>query len=77
MRVLGLCVSIDHANFMAAESAAIFLQQLGRGLRRTVGKDVLDCVGQQRKEFRFDLRYRRMLGRSRRHLVDDIDQGFP
>ena len=60
-----------------AESAAIFLQQLGRGLRRTVGKDVLDFVGQQRKEFRFDLRYRQMLGRSRRHLVADIDQGFP
>ncbi len=62
------------------ESATIFLQQLGRGLRRTEGKDVLtvlDFVGHQRKEFRFDLRYRRMLGRTRRELEADIQQGFP
>ena len=38
---------------------------------------VLDFVGQQRREFRFDLRYRRMLGRTRRELVADIEQGFP
>ena len=62
------------------ESATIFLQQLGRGLRRIEGKDVLtvlDFVGHQRKEFRFDLRYRRMLGRTRRELETDIQQGFP
>ena len=62
------------------ESATIFLQQLGRGLRRFDGKDVLtvlDFVGHQAKEFRFDLRYRRMLGRSRTELVDDIEQDFP
>ncbi|MBN4047603.1 DUF3427 domain-containing protein [Acidimicrobiaceae bacterium AH-315-P05] len=62
------------------ESATIFLQQLGRGLRRSEGKDVLtvlDFVGHQRKEFRFDLRYRRMLGRTRRELEADIQQGFP
>ncbi len=62
------------------ESATVFLQQLGRGLRRAEGKDVLtvlDFVGQQRREFRFDLRYRRMLGRTRRELVADIEQGFP
>ena len=62
------------------ESATIFLQQLGRGLRRTDGKDVLtvlDFVGHQTKEFRFDLRYRHMLGRTRRELESDIEQGFP
>ena len=62
------------------ESATIFLQQLGRGLRRTHGKDVLtvlDFVGHQRAEFRFDLRYRRLLGRSRKELESDIEQGFP
>jgi len=62
------------------ESATIFLQQLGRGLRRTKDKDVLtvlDFVGHQRKEFRFDLRYRRMLGRTRRELESDIKEGFP
>ena len=39
------------------ESATIFLQQLGRGLRRTRTKPVLtvlDFVGYHRKEFRFD-----------------------
>ena len=43
------------------ESATIFLQQLGRGLRRAHGKrssPSLDFVGHHRKEFRFDLRYR-------------------
>jgi superfamily II DNA or RNA helicase len=62
------------------ESATVFLQQLGRGLRRTAGKDVLtvlDFVGHQRAEFRFDLRYRRLLGRSRKELETDIVQGFP
>ncbi|MEX0768855.1 MAG: DUF3427 domain-containing protein [Microthrixaceae bacterium] len=62
------------------ESATVFLQQLGRGLRRAPGKDVLtvlDFVGQQRQEFRFDLRYSRMLGRTRRELQTDIAQGFP
>ena len=39
------------------ESATVFLQQLGRGLRRTRDKavlTVLDFVGHHRKEFRFD-----------------------
>ena len=39
------------------ESATIFLQQLGRGLRRTSTKPVLtvlDFVGHHRREFRFD-----------------------
>ncbi len=62
------------------ESATVFLQQLGRGLRRSEGKDVLtvlDFVGNQNKEFRFDLRYRSMLGRTRSELEADIVQDFP
>ncbi len=62
------------------ESATVFLQQLGRGLRHSEGKDVLtvlDFVGHQRKEFRFDLRFRHLLGRSRRQIEADIEQGFP
>ncbi|SFT96467.1 helicase-related protein [Arthrobacter sp. ov118] len=46
------------------QSATIFLQQLGRGLRREESKAVLtvmDFIGQQHREFRFDLRYRRSL----------------
>jgi superfamily II DNA or RNA helicase len=62
------------------ESATIFLQQLGRGLRRHAGKDVLtvlDFVGHARTEFRFDLRYRRLLGRTRREIESDLQQDFP
>ncbi len=62
------------------ESATIFLQQLGRGLRKHDGKSVLtvlDFVGQQRKEFRFDQRFSRMLGRSRRQIENDVETSFP
>ncbi|REJ73530.1 MAG: DUF3427 domain-containing protein [Acidobacteria bacterium] len=62
------------------ESATVFLQQLGRGLRRTRDKDVLtvlDFVGHQSRHFRFDLRYRRMLGRTRKELEADVRDGFP
>jgi superfamily II DNA or RNA helicase/HKD family nuclease len=61
------------------ESATVFLQQLGRGLRRSRDKDVLtvlDFVGHQRKEFRFDLRFRAMLGRTRREIERDIENDF-
>lgn len=62
------------------ESATLFLQQLGRGLRRADGKSVctvLDFVGTHRKEFRFDLRYRALLGGSRKDLEQQVQQEFP
>ncbi|NLA34071.1 MAG: DEAD/DEAH box helicase, partial [Actinobacteria bacterium] len=62
------------------DSATVFLQQLGRGLRRADGKDVLtvlDFVGQQNRSFRFDQRFGRLLGRTRRQLERDVDDGFP
>jgi len=62
------------------QSSTVFLQQLGRGLRRTRGKallTVLDFIGQQRKEFRFDLRFRALTGGTRAELLRDIDAGFP
>ncbi|WP_090590466.1 DUF3427 domain-containing protein [Auraticoccus monumenti] len=62
------------------ESTTVFLQQLGRGLRSTRDKDVLtvlDFVGKQRREFRYDLKLRALTGRSRRDLQRDIDEGFP
>jgi superfamily II DNA or RNA helicase/HKD family nuclease len=62
------------------DSATIFLQQLGRGLRRAPGKavlTVLDFIGQHRKEFRLDMRYRALTGASRRGLRTQIEQGFP
>jgi superfamily II DNA or RNA helicase/HKD family nuclease len=62
------------------ESSTVFLQQLGRGLRRAVDKAVLtalDFVGHHRKEFRFDQRFRAMTGSTRAALERDIHQGFP
>ena len=50
------------------DSPTLFLQQLGRGLRKAPGKTVctvLDFVGTHRKEFRFDRRFRALLGGSR------------
>ncbi|MDQ2788983.1 MAG: DUF3427 domain-containing protein, partial [Actinomycetota bacterium] len=62
------------------ESSTVFLQQLGRGLRRSKDKAVLtalDFVGHHRKEFRFDRRFRAMTGSTRAGLERDIEQGFP
>lgn len=62
------------------DSPTLFLQQLGRGLRRLAGKTfctVLDFVGQHRKEFRFDRRFRALLGGSRKDLERQIEGGFP
>lgn len=62
------------------ESPTLFLQQLGRGLRKVPGKPfctVLDFVGQHRREFRFDRRLRALLGGSRRDVERAVEQGFP
>jgi superfamily II DNA or RNA helicase/HKD family nuclease len=140
MRVLGFCVSIQHARFMArkfneanvaavaiwsdtedderkraladlqagriravfsvdlfnegvdvptvdtllllrpTESPTLFLQQLGRGLRRAKGKTictVLDFVGNHHKDFRFDRRLRALLPGSRKEIEAHVEAGFP
>jgi len=62
------------------DSPTLFLQQLGRGLRRAYGKTVctvLDFVGRHRTEFRFDRRLRALLGGSRKDLTQQIQQRFP
>lgn len=61
------------------QSATVFLQQLGRGLRRTPDKPVLtvlDFIGQQQRQFRFDLKYRALTGASRSALERQLTQGF-
>ena len=61
------------------ESATLFLQQLGRGLRNCPGKrcvTVLDFIGIQHRKFRFDARYRALTGLSRRQLEEQIQSGF-
>lgn len=62
------------------DSPTLFLQQLGRGLRRHQGKTsctVLDFVGQHRREFRFDRRLRALLPGTRKEVEEQVEQGFP
>jgi superfamily II DNA or RNA helicase/HKD family nuclease len=62
------------------ESPTLFLQQLGRGLRRAAGKTtctVLDFVGTHRREFRFDRRFQALLGGSRTAVIRAVEAGFP
>lgn len=62
------------------ESATVFLQQLGRGLRLAPGKSVLtalDFVGHQRREFRFDQRFQALTGLGRKELERQVEEGFP
>jgi superfamily II DNA or RNA helicase len=62
------------------DSPTLFLQQLGRGLRRHHGKamcTVLDFVGQHRREFSFDRRLRSLVGGTRQQLIEQVEQGFP
>lgn len=62
------------------DSSTVFLQQLGRGLRRHEHKNVctvLDFVAQHRREFRFQRRFGALLGGSRKHLIEQIERGFP
>ncbi|ODQ83982.1 helicase [Dietzia alimentaria] len=61
-------------------SSTVFIQQLGRGLRRSPGKAVLivlDFVGQHRADFDLAGRFHAMTGLSRRRLESDLDVGFP
>jgi superfamily II DNA or RNA helicase/HKD family nuclease len=68
------------------QSATLFLQQLGRGLRhhRDVRDGrakasclVLDFIGQHRDEFRFDATLSALTGIPRARLRTDLAQGFP
>jgi superfamily II DNA or RNA helicase/HKD family nuclease len=62
------------------ESALLFQQQLGRGLRLAEGKTsalVLDFVGQHRKEFRFESVLRALTGLPRGVLREEVERGFP
>ncbi|MFF8843141.1 DUF3427 domain-containing protein [Streptomyces sp. NPDC015127] len=61
-------------------SATVFLQQLGRGLRRSEGKavlTVLDFIGQHRKEFRFEEQFRALTNLTRNRLLAHVEHDFP
>jgi len=62
------------------DSPTVFLQQIGRGLRREAGKSVctvLDFVGQHRKEFQFYRRFGALLEGNRKQVEKQIEKGFP
>ncbi len=62
------------------ESMTIFLQQLGRGLRTTEGKEyltVLDFIGQSHVEYSFEHKFRGMLGKTHTRVVDELENDFP
>jgi len=61
------------------ESSTVFLQQLGRGLRLDTGKTnclVLDFIGNQRSEFRFDQRFSALFGGTRQQVIREIETGI-
>ncbi|MFC1657567.1 DUF3427 domain-containing protein [Candidatus Moduliflexota bacterium] len=62
------------------ESLTVFLQQLGRGLRRAPGKDcltVLDFVGQAHRGYRADRKFKALLPRHRYSIDREVEYGFP
>jgi superfamily II DNA or RNA helicase/HKD family nuclease len=62
------------------ESATLFTQQLGRGLRRAKGKShltVIDLIGQHRAEFRFEDRLRAIADPRRGPVAEQVERGFP
>ena len=61
------------------ESATVFLQQLGRGLRLSPGKDcltILDFIGQANKKYNFAMKFESMVGKGRKSLRKQIEDGF-
>lgn len=61
------------------QSGLLFQQQIGRGLRLAPGKEsclILDFVGQQRVDFRFDRLLSVLTGLSRRGVLDGVEHGF-
>lgn len=60
------------------ESMTIFLQQLGRGLRISEGKEcltVLDFVGRQHSNYRFDTKFRTLTAEGTKSLSDQVKTG--
>lgn len=62
------------------ESLTVFLQQFGRGLRLSPGKDhltVLDFVGHCRSEFNYLARFRALIGATSMSVPEEISSDFP
>ena len=62
------------------ESLTIFLQQLGRGLRLSEGKEcltVLDFVGNSRPEYNFENKFRALIGKTATTVLKEVEDNFP
>lgn len=62
------------------ESLTVFLQQLGRGLRRAPEKDyltVLDFVGQSHRRYRVDRKFKALLTKQRFSMHREVELAFP
>jgi superfamily II DNA or RNA helicase/HKD family nuclease len=72
---------IDTVLFLRpTESLTVFLQQLGRGLRLSPGKEVLtilDFVGNARAEYDFESKFRSLVGRTHTSVKQEIENNFP
>lgn len=72
--------AVDTVLFLRpTESLTIFLQQLGRGLRLYPGKQqltVFDFVAQLNQKYDFACRFRSLLTRTDKSVVDQIKNGF-
>ena len=73
--------AIDTVLFLRpTESATVFLQQLGRGLRHANGKShltVLDFIGNANRKYRFDIKFKALTGGTRRDVLRQIEDDFP
>ena len=62
------------------ESPVVFMQQIGRGLRQTEGKDgltILDFIGQQHRRFRYADRFQALTGQPHARMDRQVEEGFP
>ncbi len=61
------------------ESLTVFLQQLGRGLRLSEGKEcltVLDFVGQAHKSYNFEEKFKALIGKTKHSVRHYVENGF-
>jgi len=71
---------IDTVLFLRpTESLTVFLQQLGRGLRLSDGKDcltVLDFIGQANKKYNFEEKFAALLSNTNHSVQNEVKNGF-
>ncbi len=62
------------------ESATVFVQQLGRGLRLYEGKEVLtvlDFIGQAHQKYDYRMKFQKLVGQTKRSVRDEVENDFP